>query len=226
MAQAAANDLSTRGPVVLITDSRGHGLQLEIDSIIKREGLDMNVQVFVWRGKGIAGAVKATSKQLIWIAPSLIIVSAGICDITQLDRISRQISMADENVEETVTRYDGLMDIVRHHLTVFLTERPFKVVFCEVIGADIAKYNNQETEHPQQQQLNDTILRINARIAAFNKENSVPTPWTAKIVHHNKKSGSKVARYQKLCDDGLHYGEELKAKIANILCNYVVKTHG
>lgn len=131
--------------------------------------------------------------------------------------------MADESSEEAVQRYEGQMDIIRHHLSVFLTEKPFKVVFCELIGADIAKYNKQAQPHHQQDQLEETILGINTRIAAFNKENNVPTPWIAKTVHHNKKSKTKVSRYQKLSEDGLHYGEDLKLKIATILHNYVAK---
>lgn len=211
------------GPAVIITDSRGFGLQTELDRINKRKETNLSIQVFVWKGRGITGAVKETTKQLVWIAPSLIIISAGICDITQLDRNTRQISMMDENKEEAVLRYEGQMDIIRHHLSVFLTEKPFKVVFCEVIGADIAKYNCQVQPHQQQEQLNETVLQINAKIAAFNKENRVPTPWIAKSVHHNKKSKTKVARYQKLGPDGLHYGEELKVKIASMLSDYVFK---
>lgn len=223
MAQCNEHPCTDNSTVVIITDSRGYGLQTELDKIVKREGSNMNFQVFVWRGRGISGAVKKTSKQLIWMAPALILVSAGICDVTHLDKHSRQISLSDDNVEEAVQRYEGLMDIIRHHLTVFLSERPFKVVFCELIGANIAKYNNQDSTHYQQEQLDETVTEINTKIAAFNKENKVPTPWIAKTVQHNKKSGSKVARYQKLCEDGLHYGDELKVKIADILYNYVVK---
>lgn len=190
--------------IVIITDSRGYGLQAELDGITKREGTNINFQVFVWRGRGIAGAVKETSKQLVWMAPTYIIVTAGICDITYLDRNSRQISMTDTSPEEAIQRYDGLMDTIRHHLSIFLTEKPFKVVFCELIGADIAKYNGQVHTHHQQEQLEETILGINTKIAAFNKGNRVPTPWIAKTVHHNKKSKTKVSRYQKLSEDGLH----------------------
>lgn len=220
---AESSITTNKGPVVIITDSRGYGLQAELDRIAKKEGSRLNIQVFIWKGRGITGAVKETSKQLTWIAPNLIIVSAGICVITQLDRNTQQISMMDDNKEEAVLRYEGQMDIIRHHLSIFLTEKPFKLAFCEVIGADIAKYNNQAQPHHQQEQLDETVIEVNTKIAAFNKENQVPMPWIAKTVHHNKKSRTKVARYQKLGPDGLHYSEELKVKIAGMLYDYVAK---
>lgn len=223
MATGGVGNQTSKGPVVIIADSRGFGLQDEIDKIVKREGSDINVQVFVWRGRGIASATKETSKQLIWIAPSIIIIFAGICDVTVLNKETRQISLADEVQEETVLRYEGLMDIIRHHLSIFLTERPYKLIFCELIGADMAKYNKQEQPHPQQPQLDEMVLEINARIVAFNKDNGVATPWTARSVHHNKKSKTKVARYQKLGPDGLHLSEELKEKLADVLFKYVKK---
>lgn len=222
MAQSNVGPSQSGETVVIITDSRGFGFQAELDKIGRREGSNVNIQVFTWRGRGITGSVKETSKQLIWMAPSLIIVSAGICDITHRDRNSRQISIADENIDQAVQRYEGQMDIIRHHLSVFLTEKPYKLVFCELIRADITKYNNQDYVHPHQEQLDETVLRINTRIAAFNKENSVPTPWIAKTVHHNKKSGPKVVRYQKLSEDGLHYSEGLRERIVEILHKYVI----
>lgn len=82
MAQAKEIDSLSGRQIVIITDSRGLGLQSELDRINKIEGTNLNIQVFVWQGRGITGAVKETWKQLIWMAPSLIIVSAGICDIT------------------------------------------------------------------------------------------------------------------------------------------------
>lgn len=77
MATAKARSPS-KGPVVIVTDSRGFGFQDEIDKLIKQDGTEISVQVFVWRRRGIASAVKETSKQLVWIAPSLIVVFEGI----------------------------------------------------------------------------------------------------------------------------------------------------
>lgn len=208
------------GPVALITDSRGFGLQNELDNIERLEKLDLKIQVFVWKGRGITGAIRETSKQLVWLAPSLVMVFAGICDITSLNRTTRKLTMADPSQEEAVMRYDGQMDFIRHHLTIVLTEKPFKLVFCEMIGADLAKYNQDTQIHPQQE---DVVSSINTKIVAFNTSNGMPTPWTSRVVHHQKKSKMKVSRYQKLAPDRLHLSEELKGKLANIIYKYVAK---
>lgn len=111
------------GPVVIIADSRGYGLQQDLDELDRREHKSLNIQVFVWKGRGIVEATKQTSKQLIWMAPSLILIFAGICDVTELDKETWTVKMADENSEETVSRFEGQMDIIRHHLRIFLTEK-------------------------------------------------------------------------------------------------------
>lgn len=212
---------SKMGPVVIITDSRGFGLQSIIDRIEKEKQTDYKIQIFVWKGRGITGAVRETSKQMIWLAPRLVIVFAGICDVTMLNRDTRRLTMADSTPEEAISRYVGQMDSIRHHLTIMLTERPFKLAFCELIGADLAAYNRIDYEHPQQKQLEEVILGINAGIVGFNVSNDMPTPWTAREVHHQKKSKTKVSRYQKLAEDGLHLSDELKEKLARTLYMYV-----
>lgn len=174
-------------------------------------------------GGGIIEATKQTSKQLIWMAPRLVLIFAGICDVTELDRATWQISMADRGSEETVNRYEGQMYIIRHHLKVFLTKKEWDLAFCELIGAEMSKHNKLEQPHPQQQQMDEKILGINAKIAEFNSSNNMPTPWTAKEIHNNKKSKCKVSRYRKMGDDGLHFGGDLRLRIAKILPKYVAK---
>lgn len=154
MAEAPLKSKSNwTGPVAIITASRGYGLQDDLDYICKWEKRNVNIQVFVWKGKGIVEATKQTTQQLIWLAPRLVIIFAGICDVTQLDRDRWEISMTDMNVEETVDRYDGQMDIIRHYLSLNLTERPWSLAFCELIGADISKFNRLNQVHPQQDQM-------------------------------------------------------------------------
>lgn len=224
MAEASQTvSLKYGGPVVIITDSRGQGLQEEMDAIERREETDHKIQLFVWKGRGITGAIRESSIQLVWIAPSLIIVYAGICDVTSLNRSTWKISMADLTPDEAISRYEGQMDYIRHHLSIVLTEKPHKIFFCEIVGADLAKFNKSDPPHPSQAQMEEVVLGINSKITAFNESNGMPTPWTAREVHHNKKSKSKVSRYQKLAQDGLHLSEELREKLANTLYKYICK---
>lgn len=61
--------------VVIITDSRGRGLQSIFD---KLDDKIYKVRVLVWIGRGITEAVKESKSQLLWIAPDLIILLSGI----------------------------------------------------------------------------------------------------------------------------------------------------
>lgn len=207
--------------IVIIADSRGAGLQAEIDSLNKGKH---KISVFVHKGKGIVEAVKLTSKTLVWMAPDHVIVLAGICDVTQIDRTTRVVSLREMNKDLLIDRFKGQMDIIRHHLSIFLTEKKHKLTFCHVIGMDLALYNHQPGEHPHQTLLDEMITDVNHSITAFNEENEVITPWTAKEVHRNKKGGKKSARYQKLAPDGLHLTDEMREKWAALLINVIDRT--
>lgn len=90
----------------------------------------------------------------------------------------------------------------------------------------MSRFNKMDHPHPQQEQMEETIRAINTTIAAFNTSNSIPTPWTAKEIHHQKRSKTKVSRYGKMGSDGLHFDENLGWKIAKILYKYVAKFRG
>lgn len=208
--------------VAIVTDSRGQGLQDELDRVNDKR---YDIKVFLKKGCGIAQAIRETSKSLVWMAPDIIIVVAGICDITQLDRVHWTVSLQDEDVSCTVDGIVGCMDATRHHLSIVLTEKPHKVIFCHIVGMDMAKFNKMEGKHPQQEVLDETITQVNQSITAFNKGNGMLTPWTSQDIHRNKKGGRKTTRYYKLDEDGLHLSQEIREKWASIIYNVIVKTH-
>lgn len=218
---AESNSHSQQLKIAIIADSRGVGLQAVLDRLNEAKH---KISVFVHKGRGIVAAVKETSKTLIWMAPDHIFVLAGICDITQINRITRIVSLRDDNLEQLLDRFTGQMDIIRHHLSIFLTERKYKLSFCHVIGMDLAIHNHLHQEHPRQALLNEMVAEVNQAITSFNEENGVITPWTAKEVHRNKKGGKKTTRYQKLAPDGLHLSDDLREKWAMVLLNTIHRT--
>lgn len=207
--------------IAIVTDSRGVGLQEELDSINEHA---FDIKVFVKKGNGIAQAVRETSKSLIWMAPDLVLVLAGICDITQLNRAEWTVSLPEESVARIVDCFQGSMDATRHHLSIFLTERPHSVIFSQIVGMDMAKFNRMDEKHPQQALLDEMVTHVNHAIAEFNKENNMLTPWLGQDVHHNKKGGRKTTRYYKLAPDGLHLTDQLREKWAATLYSVIVKT--
>lgn len=219
---AVSNPLTTVNRIAIVTDSRGQGLQEELNRVNLK---GYTIKVFVKKGCGIAQAVRETSKSLVWMAPDIIIVLAGICDVTQLNRSQWTVSLQDEDINCTIDGIVGCMDATRHHLSIVLTEKPHRIIFGHIVGMDIAKFNRSEQKHPQQDTLDEMITQVNHHITAFNKENAMLTPWTSQDIHRNKKGGRKTTRYYKLAEDGLHLSNEIREKWAAIIYNVIVKTH-
>lgn len=221
---AAAKDLSKPMKVVILADSRGAGLKYELDCL--NNGA-FDFVVIIKKGRGIIDLVREVSKRLVWIAPDVIIVTAGICDITEKNRETGLVTLQNVISEDVPALIESSMDTVRHHLSIVLTENPYKLIFGHIVGLDIARYNGQNVIHPQQDRLNDIIIKSNQTITAFNVSNDVPTPWLAKDVHpNNSKKGSKKHLYQKLAPDGLHLSDLMKERWANIIYKLVNKLTG
>lgn len=206
--------------VVVITDSRGRGIEAELSSIQDRS---YSVKVLVWKGRGVTEAVKESKQQLIWMAPDVVIVLAGICDLTSKNRNLKMVSLSFESVDEAVNMFTCAMDIINHFLNINLVEKKFKLSFGQVVGMDIGVYNHLEHPHPLQSLLDEAVIRINNEIATRNSGEGVATPWVANEVHHNRKKGQKITRYQRLADDGLHLTSELKQRWATHLHRAIIK---
>lgn len=169
-------------------------------------------------------AVKESKKQLVWMAPNIIVVLAGICDLTVRDKVTKQVSLSFDTADLAVDMFVGRMDIIHHFLTINLTERAFKLIFSQVVGMDMGVYNGPPYPHQQQQLLDSVIHRLNIEIAAWNKIQNVATPWIANDIHHNRKDGQKIVRYQRLASDSLHLTEELKQRWVTYLHRAILKT--
>lgn len=208
--------------VIIIADSRGAGLQSEID--ILNDG-NYDIKVIIRKGRGMTQAVIESTNKLMWTRPDQIVVLAGICDITRKDRITKMVSLQDSDADLILGRIDNSLGEIEHHLSLKLTERSYTVTFCPITGMDIAKYNGLVAEHPDQENLDRIIVEVNKAIIARNSMNHVVTPWTASEVHYNKKGGRKKTRYYKLASDGLHLSDTLKEKWARILYNAIVQMH-
>lgn len=195
--------------IVVITDSRGAGIQSMFDQLKDK---NYSIQILVWKGKGVAEAVRESRKRLNWIAPDIVIIMAGICDLTLLDRTTRKVTIASPDEEKLVSDYEYTMDMVQHHLKVMAVGKEPKVVFGQLIGMDISVYNSQHVPNQHQETLDNAVVRINTLIAQFNMNNCASTPWTATDVHHNRKNGRKITRYNRLAPDGLHLTDALREK--------------
>lgn len=201
-----------KGAVIalVISDSRGSELQYYLDQL---DCYPFNIKVLVYKGKSIIEAVKAAKSKILWWSPRFILIMNGICDVTQLDRQTRLVSLRN-NERQASLEYRESMDIVNHHLKILLDGNQAKVIFAQIVGLDIAKFNKEVLVNPQQEELDATISTINTEINSFNKVNGVISPWLARDVHKNNK-GRKKARYWLLGEDGVHLTLELKERWAS-----------
>ena len=158
--------------------------------------------------------------------PKIIIMMAGVCDITWKDRKNRTTRIRHEKVEETV---EQVMSAARAAYEILETVGRHKISFATITGLDLADYNyrprkymseveyeeyinSTKVEDPHQKVLNNAVIEINRRITEMNKNNGVPSTWTSttvhsyyrKIHHHN---------YKKL-EDGCHPDQDTKDKWA------------
>lgn len=76
------------------------------------------MKILVWKGRGITAAVKDSGQTINWLAPDIIMVVAGICDLTTLDRETRQVSLSFSDEHAMLDEFTGKMDIIQHHLKV------------------------------------------------------------------------------------------------------------
>lgn len=166
----------------------------------------------VYKGKGIIDAVRASKAKLLWWQPDIILIMNGICDVTQLDRRTRLVSLRS-NEAQIIAEYKESMDIVSHHLRILLDSKPAKVIFSQIVGLDIAKCNREWIPNAQQEELDTSINSVNVEINNYNHDNNVISPWIARDIHKNTK-GYKKTKYQKLGEDGVHLSLELKQKWA------------
>lgn len=221
MAQALTQAQTNKQTLaVVITDSRGSGLQDVIHAITPGH---ITVKVLAYPGRGIISAVKESEKLLNWWQPSQIYIMNGICNITRRDRETKKVSLREISVETAVSAYVQSMDIVTHFIKILLDGKKYQLIFTEIVGMDMATYNGTTYPHHQQSLLNSTIHGVNAEITAWNNARNVITPWLAKEIHRNKKNGQKITRYHKLSEDGLHLTSELRSSWAKLLIQAICK---
>lgn len=225
MADFDSMDNSMNTNVIIITDSRGRDLK---SHLVGQNTQDtVRIDVISHPGAGLELAVLKSLQHLRKHKPQLVIIAAGICDLTWRNRVSKEIGLrhgrVSDNVAQVVNAMKAAYDLIR-------TEGIPRVTFATLTGLDLADSNNslrrymtteqyedycthsKITPHSQHA-LNQAILTINRKIILFNRRNSINTVWLAGLVHAYIK-GSYHHYYRRLVD-GCHLDEKTKASWAN-----------
>ena len=107
-----------------------------------------------------------------------------------------------------------------------LFEVSYRPVICEVIGLNLAKCNDDDTELSRQGQdiIDCGVPHLNRAITSINKDIDTISPWFGTTVHsviHHKLHH----KYMKL-EDGYHLNDNLKKNWATLLAKAIVKNCG
>lgn len=156
----------------------------------------------------------------------LVVVVAGICDLTVLDKThsSRVARPAYPTVELMVVNFERLFSLFR--LTVSLyTQTP--VIFSTIAGIHLNRYANSDCPalFHLQPVLDSSIPLINIMVKRVNEWNNLPTIDLARSIHHAKgRNGKYRTRYCRMTD-GYHpnndtrkeWVQEILMKLTNFI---------
>lgn len=207
---------------LLITDSRGSGIQDHLTSLGH-----INTNTLVHRGAGFELSVLKSVTEIKHTRPHLIVILAGVCDLTRRDRTLKTTHLRHNTVNENVNHVIGS---AKSALDLIKALGNHRVTLATITGIDLADYNNPERSnmtadeyryycqntkvmHTQQDILNTSVLEINRQITALNRSNSVPTIWTGGVVHTHSKR--KTHHHYIRLFDGCHADSQTKKEWAN-----------
>ena len=192
--------------ILLLSDSRGHGLKTLVNYEIRSRPIDnVRFDVLAESGLKIRDTVTYFYDELAQNQYDFIILMAGVNNLTCLHESSR--------VTPTFDDMGHMIDIMTDHYTWAkdqLEGLNHTVVMSQLIGLDIGKWNGVPGEFPFHQDLIEKGLPyINQVITSFNVEVDLYGPWVLNTVHH-RQHGDLNHDYTNLYD-GIHATHSLKA---------------
>ena len=187
-------------PVLMVTDSRGKGLQKRFDKVAPSI-----ITVVVKKGADLYRLFSTALKRLSHTHYNVVIISGGICSVTKLDNRRKAVLKYDSS--------DDLVEAVKKTLkkcmkTAKIDFPNARFIITPTVGIDLTRYNKEDTPRETQKTLNFMITALNGLLTHSNIPNT-PIPWFAKKVHACKGKGGWSHKY-KLLKDGCHYGKEMK----------------
>ena len=217
---------------LVLADSRGTGLQQMLEGMgVIGKGL---VTVLVYRGAGYEMTAIKAMPTITKLRPKLIILLTGVCDLTYRDRRTKVTNLrhhtVGDNILHVITAAKAAVDLIT-------STSDAKVVLATLTGIELKDYNNparksmdsekyklyntDKVRHRCQEVLNTSILEINRQLVAINKSNSLPTLWTAGLVHSCFKKA--IHHYYVRLADGCHPDSKTKVAWAGLITKYITR---
>ena len=202
-------------PVLLTTDSRGHGLRTHLDitapnvfRVSARSG-DRMADLF----KRVVKKIRKSQERY-----TVIIIMGGICDITERDSVTGQVHL--RSLDKDIVTAQIRKDIKKGLKKVKRVSPGTPVIITPTVGLDLEVCNSVPSQGDEQDTLNQIVLETNRMLISCNKIDS-KIPWISRTVHHCKGNRQWVHKYRYL-HDGCHFNAELKGIIAKELSKSLI----
>lgn len=177
---------------IVLADSRGRNLDTFID--------DENILVAFYSGATLSIIADRALEVIQRHRPDLIVIMAGINDLTCLNRHTRRVSLV---FNDTRALSNLLITNINHAKSRIVSAYPdVKVAIGGIIGIELNRYNHRQGISSQQWIIDDAITAVNAFVRQANTDAGLPHPRLTSKVHTWRK-GMKKNLYQRLWD-GLH----------------------
>ena len=200
-------------PVLIVSDSRGGGLQTRLDSLAP--GV---FEVHIFSGKGFRVLFNEAENLLEHRQYNTLYIIGGICSITKKD-LNKKVTLRDLDPSNTckVIKKQVQQGLKKLHVK-FPT---LKIIIPTTVGIDLAKYNQEPFDKETQTILNFTVTKVNAMLVKTNDQ-GIAFPWISKYVHRCKGKGRWAHKYSNL-HDGCHFSKKMKNHCAQMIVKSIVK---
>lgn len=188
--------------LLIIADSRGTYLQRQIGS--------QQIKVLHFPGAPLLKIIQNSYNTVMKLKPKYLLILGGIFDVTSRHRGSTQLSIGRYSDEELFSKvYHSFLhanDLAHQNFP------NTKIIFGDLCGMDLNRYNHRNGYHGQQAILDDVIHRVNLMLQDLNLSNGVPHPRLTKRVHQvANANGGLYQNHYRFLIDGLHAGPILLA---------------
>lgn len=177
---------------IVVTDSRGRHL----DTVLDHE----DILVSSHSGATLYTVTMRAIEIIHRYRPDVILIMAGINDITILNRHTRRVRLISTSTSVIISHL--ISEINRAKSLIAATSPSTKIVIGGIAGFDINVYNRRLGISPLQSVVDNAITATNSYIRQLNADSQVPHPrLTSKI--HTWRRGRRKNFYSRLYD-GLH----------------------
>lgn len=184
--------------LLVFTDSRGRDLDVYLEH--------PQILIKAFSGATLNSMILRSESIIRMYEPACVLYIGGTCDLTTMNRLSRQVTL----------RYDNVGDLLEYMINIFRSARStatekfqgIKIGFGGLCGLDINRYNGFATFSPLQPVIDDTVHLLNFHIKTDNIQHGLVHPTLTSRVHIVRSKKPRRNQYR-LFTDGVHLSENL-----------------